>query len=71
MTEFLSFKPQNQDVDWERITRFQQRMNQRQATICAERAELITQAYQTYADQPPIIKKALALDLILTKMTIP
>ncbi|MEA5027009.1 MAG: formate C-acetyltransferase/glycerol dehydratase family glycyl radical enzyme [Erysipelotrichaceae bacterium] len=70
MTEFLSFKPQNQDVDWERITRFQQRMNQRQATICAERAELITQAYQTYADQPPIIKKALALDLILTKMTI-
>ena len=70
MQEFLSFIPQNNDCDFNRIDRFQKMMNQRKATLCPERAEIITESYQNSEGEPMIIRKALALDAILTKMTI-
>ena len=40
----LSFQPKNNDCDFERIARFQKDMNIRTATLCAERAEIITRS---------------------------
>ena len=70
MPEFLSFIPHNNECDFDRIAHFQKMMNQREATLCPERAEIITEAYQKSEDEPMIIRKAKALDAILTKMTI-
>ncbi len=70
MMEFLSFKPQNKDIDFERIERFQNKMNHRQATVCAERAELLTKSYQATENEPIILRKAKALKSILESMTI-
>ena len=70
MQDFLSFIPHNNECDFERITRFQKIMNQRKATLCCERAEIITEAYQKSEGEAMIIRKAKALDAILTKMTI-
>ena len=52
MIEFLSFKPSNNDIDLTRIERFQKMMNHRQATICPERAEILTKSYQATEGEP-------------------
>ena len=70
MNEFLSFTVTNNDIDLERIKRFQTMMNNRKATICAERAELLTGVYQNTEDEPMIIRKAKALRAILENMSI-
>lgn len=70
MVEFLSFQPQNQDCDFERIERLQDRMNRRTATICPERACIITESYKRTEGEPIVIRRAKAFDDILSNMTI-
>lgn len=70
MIEFLSFKPLNNDIDLERIERFQKMMNHREATVCAERAEILTKSYQATEGEPIVIRKAKALKAILNQMSI-
>ncbi|WP_312694858.1 glycyl radical protein [Caproiciproducens sp.] len=70
MIKFLSFQPENDDCDFARITRFQNRMNHRVPTICPERAEIITKSYRETEGEPIILRRAKAFDAILTQMTI-
>lgn len=67
---FLSFMPENTDCDLERINRFQQYMNNRQATVCPQRAEIITEIYQKTKGEPHIIRRAKAFSEVLKRMTI-
>ena len=70
MIKFLSFQPENDDCDFARITRFQNRMNHRVPTICPERAEIITKSYRETEGEPIVMRRAKAFDAILTQMTI-
>ncbi len=70
MESFLSFQPKNDDCDFERIDRLQHRMEHRTPTICPERAEIITKSYQETEGEPIVIRRAKALDEILSSMTI-
>jgi formate C-acetyltransferase len=68
--ELLSFIPQNNDCDFERIKRLQQHMNARKPGICPERAEIITASYQKTEGEPIVIRRARALAEILANMTV-
>ncbi len=68
--EFLSFIPQTDDCDFERIKRAQRHMNDRRATICPERAEIITEVYKMTEGEPQVIRKAKAFSEILKRMSI-
>ena len=70
MTELLSFKPVNDDCDFDRIHKLQSRMNARTATICPERAEIITDCFKRTEGEPIVIRRAKALAEILDKMTV-
>lgn len=70
MIKFLSFQPENDDCDFARITRFQNRMNHRVPTICPERAEIITKSYRETEGEPIVLRRAKTFDAILTQMTI-
>lgn len=70
MVEFLSFVPQNEECDFQRIDRLQNRMNNRIPTICPERAEIITESFQETEGESIVIRRAKALKAILEKMTI-
>ena len=70
MVEFLSFVPQNEECDFQRIDRLQNRMNNRIPTICPERAEIITESFQETEGEPNVIPRAKALKAIQEKMTI-
>jgi formate C-acetyltransferase len=70
MVEFLSFTPTHSDCDFERIDRLQRHMNARVPTICPERAEIITTSYRQTEGQPIVVRRAKALDAILTHMSI-
>lgn len=70
MIEFLSFVPQNEECDFERIDRLQSRMNNRVPTICPERAEIITESFRKTEGEPIVVRRAKALDAILEGMTI-
>ena len=70
MVDFLSFKPQNNDCDFERIEVLQEKMNNRIPTICPERAEIITESFKKTEGEPIVIRRAKALDEILSKMSI-
>ena len=70
MYGLLSFKPQNNDCDFERIEAARDKMYHRIATICPERAEIITESYKETEGQPIVIRRAKAFADILAKMTI-
>jgi len=70
MKEPLSFSPENNDCSFERINRLQTRINNRIASICPERAEIITDCYKRTEGEPIIIRRAKAFAEILDKMTI-
>ena len=70
MYGLLSFKPQNNDCDFERIEAARDKMYHRIATICPERAEIITESYEETKGQPIVIRRAKAFADILAKMTI-
>jgi formate C-acetyltransferase len=68
--ELLSFIPRNNDCDFERIGRFQGRMNARIPTICPERAEIITAGYRKTEGEPIVLRRARAFAEILAGMTV-
>lgn len=68
--EMLNFKPTNNDCDFKRIHRFQKYMNERSATICPQRAEIITESFKQSEGEPIVIRRAKALDAILSQMDI-
>ena len=39
-------------------------------TVCLERASLVTQAYQLYDGEPPVLKRAKSFNYILSHMTL-
>ena len=47
MKSFLFYKPETNDADWQRLDRLRFKMEQRQASICSERALLYTESFQT------------------------
>ncbi|MCL2472432.1 MAG: formate C-acetyltransferase/glycerol dehydratase family glycyl radical enzyme, partial [Treponema sp.] len=70
MTELLRFKPENQDCDFRRIEKLQARMNARQASICPERAEIITESFKRSEGEPIVVRRAKAFADILKKMSV-
>ena len=70
MRTFLEFKPQTQDIDLERIHRFQQKMAGRVASICSERALYYTESFRQTEGEPYILRKAKAFAHTLANMTI-
>ena len=70
MLHFLEFKPQNDEIDLERIERLHLRMQKRQASICSERALFYTESFQTTEGEPYILRKAKAFAHTLRNMTI-
>jgi len=70
MNKLLSFVPQNNDCDFERIARLQNMMYHRKATLCYERAEIITRVFKETEDEPMIIRKAKAFAAFMREMSI-
>lgn len=70
MNQLLSFKPTNDDCDFTRIAKKQEQMFRRVATICPERAEIITDSFKRSEGKPIVIRRALALADILDNMSI-
>lgn len=70
MYGLLSFQPENNDCDFERIERVRDRMYRRVATICPERAELITNSFKKTEGEPIVLRRAKAFADILSKMSI-
>ena len=70
MNGLLSFKPTNNDCDFARIAKKQDQMFHRVATLCPERAEIITDSFKRSEGKSIVIRRALALADILEKMTI-
>ena len=70
MTDLLRFKPTNDDCDFARIARLQERMNARVPTICPERAEIITDSFSKTEGEPIVIRRAKAFAEILDRMTV-
>ena len=70
MPECLSFKPENQDCDFQRLKELQSRMKKRKPTICPERAEIITESFRQTEGEPIIIRRAKAFAGILGRMSV-
>lgn len=70
MLQFLEFKPANNDLDLERIHRLQQKMEKRTASICSERAVLMTESFKETEGEDYVIRKAKAFAHILKNMSI-
>ena len=70
MKDLLSMKIDNNDIDLIRIERMNQWMFNRKATICSERAKIITEVFKDNSEKSMIIKKAMAFKQILSRMTI-
>lgn len=70
MIPFLEFKPTNEDIDLERIHRLQQKMEKRTASICSERALLITESFKQTEGEDYVLRKAKAFAHILKNMSI-
>ncbi len=68
--EMLNFVVKNNDCDFERIARLQTKMNLEEATLCSERAKIITASFKQSEGQSMVIRKAQALKDILSEMSI-
>lgn len=68
--KLLSFVPQNQDCDFVRIERLQNKMYHRKATLCAERAEIYTEVFQNTEGEAMVLRKAKAFNETLSRMSI-
>ncbi len=68
--KLLSFVPQNQDCDFVRIERLQNKMYHRKATLCAERAEIYTEVFQKTEGEAMVLRKAKAFNETLSRMSI-
>ena len=54
----LSFIPQNNECDFKRIEKLQDRMYHRKATLCVERAEIYTEVFKETEGESMILRKA-------------
>ena len=70
MNELLSYVPVTNECDFARISRLQNKMYHRQATLCAERAEIYTAVFKETENESMIIRKAKAFKKTLEEMTI-
>lgn len=70
MYGLLSFKPENNDCDFARIEAARDKMYHRTATICPERAEIITESFKKTEGEPIVLRRAKAFADILAQMTI-
>ncbi|WP_312426855.1 glycyl radical protein [Lacrimispora sp.] len=70
MNDYLEFIPENEDIDLMRIKRLQQKMEKRTASICSERAVLITESFKETEGEDYVLRKAKAFTHILKYMTI-
>ncbi len=70
MTAYLEFVPASNDIDLERINRLQKKMEKRVASICSERAVLITESFKETEGEDYVLRKAKAFAHILKHMTI-
>ena len=68
--QLLSFVPQNQECDFERIERLQDKMYHRKATLCAERAEIYTEVFRKTEGEAMVLRKAKAFKETLSRMSI-
>lgn len=68
--EFLTLIPKHNKVDFERISRFQETMLKRVASICPERAEIVTEVFKKTEEEPMVIRRAKAFAEVLKKMSI-
>ncbi|WP_286357302.1 glycyl radical protein [Faecalibaculum rodentium] len=68
--EYLEFIPQNDDIDLERIRRLRARMQNRQASLCTERAMCYTRSFQETEGEDWLLRKAKAFARTLKEMTI-
>ena len=68
--EFLEFIPRNDDIDLERIRRLRTRMQNRQASLCTERAMCYTRSFQETEGEDWLLRKAKAFARTLKEMTI-
>ena len=58
MYGLLSFVPRNEDCDFERIERARNRMYHRVATICPQRAEIITESFKKSEGESYVLRRA-------------
>ncbi len=70
MNTYLQFKPSNDDIDLERINRFQKYLTERKPTVCYQRAKIITEVYRNNQNKSWEMKKALALKALLSEMDV-
>lgn len=70
MNKLLSFIPQSEDCDFKRIERAQDKMYHRKATICPQRAEIITASYKETEGEPIVLRRAKSFAKILDEMSI-
>ena len=66
----LSFIPQNNECDFKRIEKLQDRMYHRKATLCVERAEIYTEVFKETEGESMILRKAKAFKKTLENMTV-
>ena len=67
---YLIFQPETDEIDLERIGRFQKRIASRKASICPQRAVIYTKSFQQTEGEPYIVRKAKAFAATLAQMDI-
>ncbi len=70
MEKFLSLQLDTNLVDFNRIDRLQQKMNNREPWICVERAEIITKSFKETEGMSIVVRRAIAYKEILENMSI-
>lgn len=70
MKDLLSMELMNSDCHFSRIRKAKKRMFDRVATICPQRAEIITKSFQASEGEPIVIRRAKAFADILEQMSI-
>ena len=70
MYGLLSFVPRNEDCDFKRIERARNRMYHRVATICPQRAEIITESFKKSEGESYVLRRAKAYRDILEQLDI-
>lgn len=70
MKQLFRFEPKNNECDFKRIDRLRNKMQNRKASICSQRALLYTESYKESEDDAYIIRKAKAYAHTLKHMDI-
>ncbi len=70
MNNLLKFRPTNNDCDFERIKVATEAMFKRVATVCPQRAQIVTEVFKETENEPMILRKAKAFARTLEEMDI-